>query len=47
MAIVTVRGIYKDGKVKRAELPENVAPATPVLVTFIPPEGLAEPAAPA
>jgi hypothetical protein len=37
MALLTVEGIYKDGKVELTERPEHVDEAARVLVTFLPP----------
>jgi hypothetical protein len=37
MGLLTVEGIYKDGKVELAERPEHVDEAARVLVTFLPP----------
>jgi hypothetical protein len=39
MSLLTVEGIYKDGKVELAERPDHVADAARVLVTFLPPSG--------
>ena len=37
MALLTVEGIYKDGKVELRERPDHVDEAARVLVTFLPP----------
>jgi hypothetical protein len=37
MGLLTVEGIYKDGKVELAERPDHVCEAARVLVTFLPP----------
>jgi hypothetical protein len=37
MALLTVEGIYKDGKVELAEHPKLVEDSARVLVTFLPP----------
>ncbi len=37
MGLVTVEGIYKDGKVELAERPDRVDETSRVLVTFLPP----------
>ena len=39
MGLLTVEGIYKDGKVELAERPDRVDETTRVLVTFLPPTG--------
>jgi hypothetical protein len=39
MALLTVEGMYRDGKVELAETPEDVSEATRVLVTFLPANG--------
>jgi hypothetical protein len=39
MALLTVEGIYKDGKVELTERPDHVDEAARVLVTFLPPKG--------
>jgi len=39
MALLTVEGIYKDGKVELTERPDHVDEAARVLVTFLPPNG--------
>jgi hypothetical protein len=45
MGLLTVEGIYKDGKVELAERPDHVVEAARVLVTFLPPsEPLVKPA---
>ena len=36
MALLTVEGIYKDGKVELAEHPKSVEESARVLVTFLP-----------
>ena len=36
MALLTVEGIYKDGKVELVERPDHVDEAARVLVTFLP-----------
>jgi hypothetical protein len=36
MGLLTVQGIYKDGKIELIERPENVDDAARVLVTFLP-----------
>ncbi len=36
MALLTIEGIYKDGKVELAERPDRVDEAARVLVTFLP-----------
>jgi hypothetical protein len=42
MGLLTVEGIYRDGKVELAERPEHVNEAARVLVTFLPPNGSRE-----
>jgi hypothetical protein len=42
MALLTVEGIYKDGKVELTERPEHVDESARVLVTFLPPNGSPE-----
>jgi hypothetical protein len=42
VALLTIEGIYKDGKVELAERPDNVDEAARVLVTFLPPNGSRE-----
>ena len=37
MGLLTVEGIYKDGKVELAERPNHVGEAARVIVTFLPP----------
>ena len=37
MSLLTVEGIYKDGKIELAELPNHVDKSARVLVTFLPP----------
>jgi hypothetical protein len=39
MGLLTVEGIYKDGKVELVERPDLVDETTRVLVTFLPPSG--------
>ena len=39
MALLTVEGICRDGKVELAERPEHVNEAARVLVTFLPKSG--------
>jgi len=39
MSLLTVEGIYKDGKIELTERPERVDEAARVLVTFLPPDG--------
>ena len=39
MALLTVEGIYKDGRVELVERPDNVGEAARVLVTFLPTNG--------
>jgi hypothetical protein len=39
MGLVTVEGIYRDGKVELAERPDSVGETARVLVTFLPPNG--------
>jgi len=39
MALLTVEGIYRDGKVELTERPSHVDEAARVLVTFLPPNG--------
>jgi hypothetical protein len=39
MALLTVEGIYKDGKVELSERPRHVEAPARVLVTFLPAEG--------
>jgi len=39
MALLTVEGIYKDGKVELTERPNHVDEAARVLVTFLAPHG--------
>ena len=41
MALVTVEGIYKDGKVELIEAPGGIAEGRRVLVTFLPSDGAA------
>ena len=36
MALLTVEGIYKDGKIELSERPESVKATARVLVTFLP-----------
>jgi hypothetical protein len=36
MAVLTVEGIFKNGKVELSEIPAGVGDAVPVLVTFLP-----------
>jgi len=42
MALLTVEGIYKDGKVELTERPDHVDEAARLLVTFLPPNGSRE-----
>jgi len=42
MALLTVEGIYRDGKVELTERPDHVDEAVRVLVTFLPPNGSRE-----
>jgi len=42
MALLTVEGIYKDGKVELTEFPDHVDEAARVLVTFLPGNGSRE-----
>ena len=42
MALLTVEGIYKDGKIELTERPQHVADAARVLVTFLPASGSRE-----
>jgi hypothetical protein len=42
MALLTVEGIYRDGKVELTERPDHVDEAARVLVTFLPPNGSRE-----
>ena len=42
MALLTIEGIYKDGKVELTERPDHVDEAARVLVTFLPPNGSRE-----
>jgi hypothetical protein len=42
MALLTVEGIYKDGKVELTERPDHVDEAARVLVTFLPPNSSRE-----
>lgn len=35
--LVTIEGIYRDGKIELAEIPSNVREETPVIVTFLAP----------
>ena len=42
MALLTVEGIYKDGRVELVERPDRVDQAVRVLVTFLPPDGSRE-----
>jgi len=42
MALLTVEGIYKDGKVELTERPDHVEEAARVLVTFLAPNGSRE-----
>ena len=44
--LVTVEGVYKDGKVELAETPAVSEAPTRVLVTFLPPEPAARTAQP-
>jgi hypothetical protein len=39
MPLVTVKGIYKDGKVELSERPAEIAETARVLVTFLPANG--------
>ena len=39
LSLLTVEGIYKDGKVELTERPDHVDEAARVLVTFLPPSG--------
>ena len=39
MPLVTVKGIYKDGKVELSERPAEIAETAHVLVTFLPADG--------
>jgi hypothetical protein len=34
--LMTVEGVYRDGKIELAELPEGISGETRVIVTFIP-----------
>ena len=36
MALLTVEGVYDDGKIELRELPDDVPPQSRVLVTFLP-----------
>jgi hypothetical protein len=42
MALLTVEGIYKDGKVELKERPDHIEEAARVLVTFLPRNGSGE-----
>jgi hypothetical protein len=42
MALLTVHGIYKDGKIELIEQPDHVDEAARVLVTFLPAHGSVE-----
>ena len=42
MALLTVEGIYKDGRVELTERPDHVDEAARVLVTFLPSNGSRE-----
>ena len=42
MALLTVQGIYRDGKIELAETPSAVPSGSPVLVTFLPASQTAE-----
>jgi hypothetical protein len=42
MALLTLEGVYKDGKVELTERPDRVGDAARVLVTFLPPGGSGE-----
>jgi hypothetical protein len=44
MALTTVKGTYKDGKVELAEHPAGVVGTSDVLVTFLAPNGAKGPA---
>jgi len=46
MAHVSVEGIYKDGRVELAELPEGVEAPSRVIVTFLEPASRPDPARP-
>jgi hypothetical protein len=39
MSLLTVEGIYRDGKVELTERPDRVVELARVLVTFLPPAG--------
>ena len=39
MSLLTVEGMYRNGKVELAERPDHVDEAARVLVTFLPPTG--------
>jgi hypothetical protein len=43
MPLLTVEGIYRDGKVELTERPSHVDESTRVLVTFLPSDGAGEP----
>ncbi|HAN75176.1 MAG TPA: hypothetical protein DDZ60_11975 [Planktothrix sp. UBA10369] len=32
----TIQGIYLNGKIELNEIPENIPPKTPVIITFLP-----------
>jgi hypothetical protein len=42
MTLMTVEGVYKDGKVELAEMPPDAPAHARVLVTFLPASGTAE-----
>ena len=42
MSLLTVEGVYKDGRVELAERPDHVVEATGVIVTFLTVSGVPE-----
>jgi hypothetical protein len=42
MSLLTVEGVYKDGRVELAERPDHVVEATGVIVTFLTASGVPE-----
>jgi hypothetical protein len=41
MALLTVEGVYKEGRIELSETPSGIAETTRVLVTFLPATGTA------
>jgi hypothetical protein len=39
LPLLTIEGVYKDGKIELSERPKHVDDAARVLVTFLPPRG--------